>query len=198
MTKTLILQVGVVRPGVGRRPALSHALSAPVSSSSVAGMAFHRPTLPLSNEHGRFFPHCNVLPSRQLAARVWQSSAAPTPQAHAGHGWDAQLRATVEEARRCGVTLKACSNGLGCTALMAACIVGNKSAVRHLLEVYGRVRVTRGEKTQRQPRLQGSAAPRSAEPACRAHVRARLRIGSRPRTPYESVPHTTPSPRPAG
>ena len=96
-------------------------------------MPYDEPSLPLCDEAGRFLPGVSALPAKRLAGRMWHLASQRTA------GAPESLRVLLEQAERHGVTWShpSASNGSGATPLHIACILGNRTAVAHLLDYRG-------------------------------------------------------------
>ena len=94
------------------------------------------PTLPLSDEHGRFFPNCTAIPGKRLAARIWQLCALPDADHHQ------ELKATLEAAERLSIFWSdpSARNGAGSHPLHVAAILGKPRSVDALLQFRARNR----------------------------------------------------------
>lgn len=87
------------------------------------------PTLPLSDENGRFLPGINALPAKRIAGRIWHFASLPTRTAA-----DAAALANLLDGTNVPWTHPAATNGSGCTPLHIACIVGHRAAAQLLVD----------------------------------------------------------------
>jgi hypothetical protein len=101
-------------------------LSQPSASANMSA----QPTLPLTDEAGRFYSGISALPARRHASRMWHLAASTSPDAVVSleHLLDNFSRLSGESWAH-----PAARNGNGCTPLHVACIVGRPAAVRACL-----------------------------------------------------------------